>query len=162
MSDEVFQVLVKTTLASSVALILVALLRKLMRIAVGARAAYWLWLLVPAMAASALLPAPTPMLLSTQVNFIPEQLRSAFTAMGPGNSADARELLIDLALAIWSVGAFSMLVSILARQQMFAKSLGILTRDADGLTVTLPGRAAGDLAFSLRVTPANAGLLRGE
>ena len=133
MSDEVFQVLVKTTLASSVALILVALLRKLMRIAVGARAAYWLWLLVPAMAASALLPAPTPMLLSTQVNFIPEQLRSAFTAMGPGNSADARELLIDLALAIWSVGAFSMLVSILARQQMFAKSLGILTRDADGL-----------------------------
>ena len=133
MSDEVFQVLLKTALASSAALILVALLRKPMRIAAGARAAYWLWLLVPVMTASALLPAPTPMLLSTQVNFIPEQLRSAFTAMGPGNSADARELLIDLALAIWSVGAFSMLVSILARQQMFAKSLGILTRDADGL-----------------------------
>jgi len=36
------------------------------------------------------------------------------------------------------------------------------TRDADGLTVMLPGRAATDFAFSLRVTPANAGLLRGE
>ncbi len=35
------------------------------------------------------------------------------------------------------------------------------TRDADGLTVTLPGQAAGELAFSLRVTPANANLLRG-
>jgi bla regulator protein BlaR1 len=132
-SDEVFQVLVKATLASSVALILVALSRRPLRLAFGARAAYWLWLLVPAMAASALLPAPMPMLLSNQVNFIPEQLRSAFTAIGPGDSADARERLIDLALAIWSVGAFTTLASILARQQMFAKSLGILTRDADGL-----------------------------
>jgi beta-lactamase regulating signal transducer with metallopeptidase domain len=61
-SAEVFQVLVKTILASSVALMLVALLRKPMRIAVGARAAYLLWILVPAMAASALLPVPTPML----------------------------------------------------------------------------------------------------
>jgi len=88
-SDEVFQVLVKATLASSVALILVALSRRPLRLAFGARAAYWLWLLVPAMAASALLPAPMPMLLSNQVNFIPEQLRSAFTAIGPGDSADA-------------------------------------------------------------------------
>jgi len=132
-SDEVFQVLVKTTLASSAALILVALLRKPTRIAVGARAAYCLWLLVPAMAASALLPAPTPMLLSTQVNIIPEQLRSAFIAIGPVDFADARALLIDIALAIWSVGAFTMLFLILARQQKFAKSLGILRRDADGL-----------------------------
>ena len=133
MSAEVFQVLAKTALASSVALILVALLRKPMRIAVGARAAYWLWLLVPAMAGCALLPAPTPMLLSTQVNFIPEQLRLALTAIGPGDSADARALLTDLVLAIWSAGALTMLFSVIARQQMFAKSLGILTRDADGL-----------------------------
>jgi bla regulator protein blaR1 len=132
-SGEVFHVLVKATLASSAALILVALLRKPTRIAVGARAAYWLWLLVPAMAASALLPAPTPMMLSTQVNFIPEQLRSAFIAIGPGNFAHARALLIDIALAIWSVGAFAMLFLILARQQKFAKSLGTLTRNADGL-----------------------------
>jgi beta-lactamase regulating signal transducer with metallopeptidase domain len=91
-----------------VALMLVALLRKPMRIAVGARAAYLLWILVPAMAASALLPVPTPMLVWTQMNFIPEQLRSAFIAIGPGDSADARALIIDLALAIWSVGAFTM------------------------------------------------------
>jgi bla regulator protein blaR1 len=132
-SNEVFQVLARTTLASSVALILVGLLRKPIRIAVGARAAYWLWLLVPAMAASVLLPAPTPILLSAQVSLLPEQLRSAFTAIGPGNSAGARELLINLVLAIWSVGAFAMLCSMLARQQMFAKKLGLLTRDADGL-----------------------------
>jgi hypothetical protein len=42
------------------------------------------------------------------MNFIPEQLRSAFIAIGPGDSADARALIIDLALAIWSVGAFTM------------------------------------------------------
>ena len=133
MSNELFQVLAKTALASGAALILVALLRKPLRIAVGARAAYWLWLLVPAMAAAALLPAPPPMLLSTHVNFIPEQLRSAFIAIGPGDSADAHALLINFALAIWGVGAFAMLFSLLARQQMFVKSLGTLTRNADGL-----------------------------
>jgi bla regulator protein blaR1 len=132
-SDEVFQVLAKTTLAISVALALVGLLRKPIRLAVGARAAYWLWLLVPAMAASALLPAPTPVLLSAQVNFLPEQFRSAFTAIRPGYSADAHALLVNLLLAIWSIGAFAMLLSMLARQQMFAKALGVLTRDADGL-----------------------------
>jgi len=131
-SDEVFQVLLKTALASSAALILVALLRKPMRIAAGARAAYWLWLLVPVMTASALLPAPTPMLVSSQVNLIPEPLRSALTAIGPADFAGARALLIDLALAIWSMGALTMLFSVFAKQQAFAKSLGVLTRDADG------------------------------
>lgn len=58
MTAEVLQALTDTTLASSAAVLLVRLLRKPMRAAAGARAAYWLWLLVPAMAAAALLPAP--------------------------------------------------------------------------------------------------------
>jgi bla regulator protein blaR1 len=132
MSAEVLQVLTDTTLASSVAVLLVRLLRKPMRAVVGARAAYWLWLLVPAMAVAVLLPAPSPTFLSTQVT-LPEQIRSALIVAPAGESASNRAVFINSALAIWAIGACAMFVSMLARQRSFVRSLGALTRDADGL-----------------------------
>lgn len=132
MSAEVLQALTDSTLVSSAAVLLVRLLRKPMRAAVGARAAYWLWLLVPAMAAAVLLPAPSPVLTSVQVT-LPEQIRSAFAAATVGESTSDRAVLINLALATWAVGACAMFFWMLARQRSFARSLGALTRDADGL-----------------------------
>lgn len=50
--------LVAVTLAASAAVLFVAALRVPVRRAVGARAAYWLWLSVPASVLAVLLPAP--------------------------------------------------------------------------------------------------------
>lgn len=132
MSAEVLQALTDTTLASSAAVLLVRLLRKPMRAAAGARAAYWLWLLVPAMTAAVLLPAPSSVLVSAQMTF-PEQIRSALAVATVGEPTSNRVVLINLALAIWAVGACAMFLSMLARQRSFVRSLGVLRRDADGL-----------------------------
>ena len=132
MRAEVFQSLTETTLAASVAVVLVGLLRKPMRVAVGARAAYSLWLLVPTMVTAVLLPAP-PVLLSVRLNLLPEQISSAFTRVTSGESVSDHTLFTSLALAIWSVGAVAMFFSMLARQRLFARTLGALTRDVDGL-----------------------------
>ena len=132
MRAEVLQALAETTLAASVALVLVGLLRKPMRAAVGARAAYALWLLVPAMTTAVLLPAP-PVLLSARLSPLPAQISSAFTRVTSGESASYNALFTSLALAIWSVGAGAMFFSMLARQRLFARTLGALIRDADGL-----------------------------
>ena len=49
MDSDLLEALIRATLASSVSVLLIGLLRKPLRIAVGARGAYWLWLLVPAL-----------------------------------------------------------------------------------------------------------------
>ena len=132
MSAEVLQALADTALASSVAVLLVRLLRKPMRAAVGARAAYWLWLLVPAMVAAVLLPAPPQVLVSAQ-GALPAQIRSALTTVTVSEVTSNRAALINLALATWAIGACAMFLLMLARQRSFGRSLGALTRDADGL-----------------------------
>ena len=48
MIDESFRLLISTALASTAAVILVALLRKTIRIVAGPKIGYWTWLIVPA------------------------------------------------------------------------------------------------------------------
>jgi beta-lactamase regulating signal transducer with metallopeptidase domain len=131
MGVEVFHVLADTTIAASSALALIRLLRRPMRLAVGAQIAYWLWFLVPAMVAAMLLPAP-PVLLFARVDVLPVPVSSAFTAVASRHPASGGALLIDLALALWSVGTGVMLFSMIARQRSFAGTLGALTLDAAG------------------------------
>lgn len=132
MSADVLQALTDTTLASSAALLLVGLLRQPMRVAAGARAAYGLWLLVPAMTAAVLLPAPSSVLVSARMIF-PEQVRAALAVATVGEATSNQVILINLALATWAVGVCAMFLSMLARQRSFVRSLGVLRRDADGL-----------------------------
>ncbi len=132
MGAELFRLLTSTTVATSVALALVGLLRRPMQRAAGARVAYWLWLLVPAMLVAVLLPAP-PALLLTRADVLPGQFNSAITAITAGPPASSRTLLTNLAVAIWTIGAVGMLLSTFIRQRAFARTLGAPTRDADGL-----------------------------
>ena len=132
MRAEVLLALAETTLATSVALVFVGLLRRPMRATVGARAAYALWLLVPAMTTAVLLPAPSD-LLPARLHPLPEQISSAFTRVTSGESASDNALFTSLALAIWTVGAGAMFFAMLARQRLFARTLGALIRDADDL-----------------------------
>jgi len=132
MGAEIFHVLADTTIAVSVALALIGLLRKPTRVAVGAEVAYWLWLLVPAMVVADLLPAPSVLLLA-RVSVLPVPVSSAFTAVTSGAPTSSRALLVNLALAIWSVGACVMLFSMFKRQRSFARTLGTLTADEDDI-----------------------------
>jgi bla regulator protein BlaR1 len=132
MGAETFRVLAQATMVASLACALIGLLRKPLRVAVGARVAYWLWLIVPAMLVAVLLPAPSVLLLA-RVNVLPAPVSSAITAVTSGPPASSRAVLIDFALAIWSIGAGTMLFSMFARQRSFMRSLGALTRDAQGI-----------------------------
>jgi bla regulator protein BlaR1 len=133
MSAELFRVLVNSTIATSIAVALVSLMRRPVRIAAGARAAYWLWLLVPAMAVAVLLPAPKQVFFIRTV-VLPEHVSSAITAAVTGRVApDRRTTLIDIGLAIWGAGFITAGVLTIRRQRRFAPVLSELTRDARGI-----------------------------
>jgi bla regulator protein BlaR1 len=132
MRAEVLQAGIDTTLALSAAVLIVWLLRKPLRTTVGARTAYWVWILVPTTVLAVLFPAPSPMLASAQVA-LPGQIRTAFAAATASESISYRAELVNLALIAWAVGTGAMCLSMLARQRSFLRSLGTLTRDANGL-----------------------------
>jgi beta-lactamase regulating signal transducer with metallopeptidase domain len=133
MSNSLAHSLLVVTLASSVAIVLVAVLRRPLRYAVGARAAYWQWLLVPASACAVLLPAPVD-----TVRMIPESLPGSVSAalssamvsvgaVGPSSN------FVAASLAIWLLGTFLMLAWLVRRQRAFVRSLGTMAPDPDGI-----------------------------
>ena len=104
MRAELLRAVIDTTLALSVALLIVESLRRPLRIAFGARSAYWVWALVPALVAAVLLPAPSPMLAAAQVS-LPGQMRAVFTAAANSESIPYYAILTNLAIAAWVAGA---------------------------------------------------------
>jgi beta-lactamase regulating signal transducer with metallopeptidase domain len=141
MSAELFRVLANSTIATTVAVALVSLMRRPVRVAAGARAAYWLWLLVPAMAVAVLLPAPKQVLFIRTV-VLPEHVSSAITtAVTERVAPNRRTTLIDIALAMWGAGFITAGVLTIRRQREFAPILTELIRDAGGFhrgNVTTP------------------------
>jgi beta-lactamase regulating signal transducer with metallopeptidase domain len=102
-----------------------------MRIVVGARAAYWLWLLVPAIAIGTLLPAPSQTPLMTSYSFqsyVAAAISTVATVTKPAMSA----WYITAGLSTWAAGAAVMFALLVTRQQKFLRSLGSMTRDATG------------------------------
>jgi beta-lactamase regulating signal transducer with metallopeptidase domain len=131
MSAEMMHVLTSTVTAVSIAIVLIGLLRKPLQAVVGARVAYWLWLLAPVMLAAALLPPP-PAFLFVSTNIVPEQVSSAFAAVTMGHPMARGGFLTHWAIAIWSVGAVGMLLLMAIRQRSFVQTLGVLTPDPGG------------------------------
>lgn len=130
MAAEILRVLVMGTVASSVGMLLVGLLRDPLRRAAGARAAYWLWLLVPALTLAVLIPAPSQMLLPPTAA-LPAQMHSLLTVAVAGVPSRG-EWWIDGVILVWLVGAVAMLFALLSRQRAFSRSLGSPVRDARG------------------------------
>lgn len=129
MDAELLQVLTNAFIASSAAVLLIGLLRKPLRVAIGARATYWLWLLVPALVLAGLLPAPSQALQASSES-LTGQIRTALSAVavtaaiprGPATFAGA-------VLTTWAIGAGVMFFLLLRRQQSFSRSLGTLVPD---------------------------------
>ena len=141
MSAELFRALANSTIATSIAVALVSLLRRPVRVAAGARVAYWLWLLVPAMAVAVLLPAPKQVYFVRSV-VLPQHFSSGMTAAVTERGAPNRRItLIDIALAMWGAGFITAGVLTIRRQREFAPTLSELIPDAGGFhrgNVTTP------------------------
>lgn len=126
-SVELLQVLLKTTLSSSAAMLLVLALRGPVRRWLGASAAYLLWLAVPVALGAVLLPAPqvvaTPMLPAAMVGPVTQVLAApAQAALGP----------VAWLLA-WAAGALCMAAGLWVQQRRFLHGLGPVERRGDGL-----------------------------
>jgi bla regulator protein blaR1 len=116
--------LVVLTIAASVSVLVVGLLRVPLRRVAGAQVAYWLWLMVPASAVAALLPAPSESWVLATIA-LPARLMVL-----AGASAPARYTVIGL--FVWAAGAVVMLALAVHRQRSFERSLGRLTSLPDG------------------------------
>jgi bla regulator protein BlaR1 len=133
MAASVIDALLGAAAASSAAILLVGLLRKALRAAVGARAAYWLWLLVPGSALAALLPAPSHAL-RMMSGALPSYLKAAVTSVAiTASTPGATATLVPAALLVWLSGASLMLTLMLSRQRTFVRSLGKMTSEPNGI-----------------------------
>jgi bla regulator protein BlaR1 len=107
------------TVASSVSVMVVGLLRAPLRRVAGAQAAYWLWLMVPSSAMAALLPVPSESWVLATVA-LPAKLMAL---TGPATPVG----YVVIGLLMWAAGAAAMLALAAYRQWRFERSLGELT-----------------------------------
>jgi bla regulator protein blaR1 len=132
MSVSAMYALSELTVAASVAILVVALMRRPLRRIGGAQVAYWLWLLVPASQIAVLLPAPSRPL---EIDFqgFPQLVLSAIPA---GTSSENYVgAIVDyamIALVVWASGSLLMLAFMLHGQRVFTRSLGNTTPVCDG------------------------------
>jgi beta-lactamase regulating signal transducer with metallopeptidase domain len=131
MGAEAMPMLVKATLLSSIAILCVFLLRVPIRKLAGARAAYWIWLLVPAAMVTLLLPPSSRPLLSVaafgEVS-LPRMVSASF-----GEPISGGEWQMQMLFAVWLVGVVAMLLGLIVRQSLFLRSQGSLVPDERGI-----------------------------
>ncbi|HEY7930040.1 MAG TPA: M56 family metallopeptidase, partial [Steroidobacteraceae bacterium] len=122
----------QATLAASTAIVLVGLVRKPLRRAVGARAAYWLWLLVPSSVLAVVLPAPSQPV-AMVIAAVPHSLNGAVGNAMLGLSAAPTSFNYLIAgLVAWLAGVGAMSAVAVRRQRNFIRSLGRVSSRADG------------------------------
>src|SRR5687768_16699145 len=131
MGAELLQALLTSAIASSAAVLLVGLLRKPLRAATGARASFWLWLLVPVVVLASLLPAPSQVL-QTSAESLTGQIRSTFSAAVISSLPRGPAIMTTAVLASWAAGSCLMFAFLLRRQLSFTRSLGKLVPDEGG------------------------------
>lgn len=122
---EGFRLLLETTCASAVAVLLVLLLRGPLRAAFGANAAYASWLLVPLMTLAVLLPSPRV-----------EVVLAAMPTATPvaGHVAEPAPFdPVPLLLVLWIAGVLCMALRNMRLQRQFLRDLGVLRVLDNGL-----------------------------
>jgi bla regulator protein blaR1 len=131
MISSVLSILVEITVATSIAVIVVALTIAPLRRMSGPQVAYWLWLLVPASALVVLLPLPHQAL--DAARFLPPAIAGAFTVERTFNEGvQDGAIYPTAALAIWASGFLLTLTLTVIRQKLFTRSLRNLLLGADG------------------------------
>lgn len=131
MSHDILATLVETTLAASMALLLVLMLRRPVRRWLGASAAYALWLCVPVAAVAVLLPARQG---ETQWAIAMPGVSLSPVQAGTAASASDGSLGAWL-LAVWLAGVLVAAARFWSQQRRFMRGLGALADRGDGLLV---------------------------
>lgn len=129
MSNDILRLLLGTTLAASVVVLLLHLLRAPLRRWLGAGAAYAAWAAVPAAVIAVLLPAREAPVEWGAIGVVLQPVRAA-TAAVSSMQAPMWEMLL---LAVWLGGMGAMAIGLWRRQHRFARGLGELRRRGDGL-----------------------------
>lgn len=121
MSADLFRELLESSIAGSAALILVLLVRKPLRLWLGARAAYSFWALAPMAMLATLIPAPAQQLrllsyASASIG-LPSAMAAPSLVMTAGS--DPKQVL----LSVWLLGSFATLALFMHRQLGFTRQI---------------------------------------
>ncbi|WP_146907213.1 TonB family protein [Arenimonas daejeonensis] len=162
MAAELFDWLLRATLASSLAILAVLVLRPLWRRCLGAGSVLWLWLLLPAALLATSLPRPTVVMEAAPVVatvLTGEQAVESGVAPVGASSPSSEALPVevpssrtaaDWLFPVWLAGALALVAWLAEQQRGFLRRLGPLHRRDDGSY----------LASSRRIGPAVVGALR--
>jgi beta-lactamase regulating signal transducer with metallopeptidase domain len=133
MISNVVHLLVATTLASSIAVVLAGAVRKPLRHTVGARGAYWIWVLVPASLLAVCVPGPSDSA-KTMAGGVQNQATATLSnVMFSVDAAVQSSNYAVGAVAVWLVGAIAMVVFLAGLQWVFVRRLKDLIPDLDGI-----------------------------
>ena len=132
MSAEILPLLARATIAASVAILVVLLLRRPLRSAFGAEVAYAFWLLVPATTLAAFLPARQifvdgPVMTDTQAAAA-RAVETAVDAASPAVTTQLAQIALPnieptrLLLGIWLAGVIASLLFLFAGQCRFMRN----------------------------------------
>jgi beta-lactamase regulating signal transducer with metallopeptidase domain len=139
MANEVTALLVRLSIAATLAVLLVGLLRAPARRVVGSEAAFWLWLLVPAGVIGALLPRVTPSSAAADVlvRLPPIRMIEVPVHFTPTMAAANYVLFATL---LWLAGIGVSLVYFIYCQQVLKRSLGVLQPGPEGTYWSMEAR----------------------
>lgn len=126
MESEVLAALIEATLASSLAIVFVLLVRVPLRRLFGARSVRAVWLLAVLAPLATLLPAPDAAAPPPAVTFVAAQ-GEVVGATQPAAVVDTALPWPALLLAAWAAGLLASAVLVWRRQSAFLRSLGTLT-----------------------------------
>jgi bla regulator protein blaR1 len=124
MISQLIALLINLTIATSIALSLIGMSRRPLRRAVGAQAAYWLWLMIPGSALAAMIPGPAHTLGLSYSGAMPQSVSHTLASVVSSfTTSDASVAHAVIALLVWAMGAAVMLIFTVRRQQTFVRSL---------------------------------------
>ncbi|MEO8002448.1 MAG: M56 family metallopeptidase [Arenimonas sp.] len=126
MSADLLPILLKTTLASSIAIVLVLMFRLPLRKFFGARVAYLIWCLVPLATIAVLIPAQEMVVTIAATS---EAVTSGAGLTGaPVLPAQENHMPEDLCLLLWAFGIAACAYWFSRQQKKFVDSLGVLNQ----------------------------------
>ena len=122
MASELMPLLLRVALFASAAIMLLLLVRRPLRRAFGAAAAYQAWMIVPFVAAAALIPerAAPQVLLVPALQSVQAMAAQAAPSTAPGG--------IDMLFALWATGTLTSLCWLIVAHQAYLRRAGPLTR----------------------------------
>src|SRR5665213_1004938 len=138
MSPESAYPLAQAMLASTVAVAFIAILRKPLRYAFGARVAYWIWLLVPVSVFVILLPVAAKPGYEPRSILSPPVRSVVSGALQAMNQASASTDSATIVLSVWAGGVLVAIAILLSRHLALVRSLEVMTLQPDG-TISATG-----------------------